>query len=1063
MPTPPTTPSPWRHLLEDVRRVVGNRRDEHGVIGSINWLRQQMQLRGANPNVVRNIIYRDKGKPSDKRALLEILSKLWSDAGQPPLHVPELEPLLAPGPDAEQEVLQLLGREKRRVYRDFIGSVSGGQHPKLLLTGRPGSGKTLLTDYIQQALIASATSLLRLEFSGADLAASLARLARALGVAEGLFEAKLAKIGTQDAFSVQADAQADLARLVLEAVGKAPLTLLLHVSQLLGGQDNLGLAPLRLNTPEVPRVSASEWLWASLWLPMSRLPHLSLLLSMTEMPARALSALGGFTPPVKLAPPSASEARRFVKACLPDLAPRQQEALVQRAGRSFEELRTLTLLAEIRTPPLEPLHLEGAEGDEQHIAQLGHLLETGAPRLRDFLAALAAISLPEFPDFQEDALLSLREPQWRTLSSLEQAFLDNSPGTQRRCFSRQLLRRLRERLTAEPLRYQALHAAAAHYYQPQAEEGPQGEDASRYLHHLFEAREWSALERWMAQCGMQQSLLRRLWRVAPAELSGRELEAIARQVAANYVKLGSYDHPGARSALAVLTASAEPEVRAWTALKRAEGAVIKGHYTRAEALLADWPQLSDPTLNAEVELVRASIARWRSRLADAAELVAGIKPELPRISTRSAAGALVHVKVAVWAGLIAKDQGDLTGALAEFDNARTDDDLIRARVAFQKGDVQMQLGRFSAALAELDEAVRLSRSSEAPAFEQARYLARRGTLQRYRGEWENSSADLAAALECLQEGPATENLAGERTFERAKVDDERTLTLLALGRAAEAVTVLQRNLETFASYQREHQVDASFRLLRSRLRLSLAYGCRGLGRPWRLPPSAPSEGPDGRHAETLIRDVLADIEGHPEGQGRYGPLHRQALLAFSLLAADPQAAAAGAQAALEQTRFPYQEAHSRAHLAAARRRGGSPEEALQQVEAARGALQALSGNPEDGAEGSAESGTEDGDSGLSAWLARLTTAAWIRLGNVRQAGESLLCALEQTSLSPYHETLLRAFGEAVEDDLEAGWLDYAPLRRRLNLSCLELPQQSFVRLPDALLACWQARRGMIED
>ena len=81
--------------LKRVRARVKNERDEHGVLGSINWLRQQMAARGANPNVVRNIIYRDKGKLTDKQALLEILKDLWGRYDDAPLQVPELEALLS--------------------------------------------------------------------------------------------------------------------------------------------------------------------------------------------------------------------------------------------------------------------------------------------------------------------------------------------------------------------------------------------------------------------------------------------------------------------------------------------------------------------------------------------------------------------------------------------------------------------------------------------------------------------------------------------------------------------------------------------------------------------------------------------------------------------------------------------------------------------------------------------------------------------------------------------------------------------------------------------------------
>ena len=87
--TPSSDPSsPWRRIFEDVRESVGNERDEHGVLGSINWLRHQMEVRGANPNVVRNIIYRDKGKLPDKRVLFQILDDLWRRRGHGPLRSP---------------------------------------------------------------------------------------------------------------------------------------------------------------------------------------------------------------------------------------------------------------------------------------------------------------------------------------------------------------------------------------------------------------------------------------------------------------------------------------------------------------------------------------------------------------------------------------------------------------------------------------------------------------------------------------------------------------------------------------------------------------------------------------------------------------------------------------------------------------------------------------------------------------------------------------------------------------------------------------------------------------
>ena len=305
--------SPWRRIFEDVRRSVGNTRDGSGVLGSINWLRNQMKRRGANPNVVRNIIYRNRGRPKDKRVLFDILNQLWMDQGNSPLQVSELEVFLSLRGDAEQEILRALGREKRRAYCTFVSGVWAGSHPKLLITGQPGSGKTLLTNYIQQALKREPKLLARIvrfEFAGPDLADSLAQLGTALEVPQGLMESKLVKIDSSSAFAVQADAQADIARVILDTIKQfdGSLVLLLHMSQSIGGLDSMSRAPLRLNTPEVPRVSATEWLWRTLLEPISRMAGTSILVTMADVPARTLQRLGRFQGPIRLNPPTSVEA-----------------------------------------------------------------------------------------------------------------------------------------------------------------------------------------------------------------------------------------------------------------------------------------------------------------------------------------------------------------------------------------------------------------------------------------------------------------------------------------------------------------------------------------------------------------------------------------------------------------------------------------------------------------------------------------------------------------------------------------------------------------------------------
>ena len=1042
--------SPWRRIFEEVRHALDNRRDEHGVVGSINWLRKQMAIREANPNVVRNIIYRDKGRLADKRVLYTILNELWENTGRPPLQAPELAELHEEG-GAEEEALRLLSPEKRRAYHAFVSAVRGDQHPKLLVVGRPGSGKTLLSDYVQQALTLLGRTPIRLELGGSDLGVSLGRLARKLGVPAELFEAKLIKIGLASAFAVQADAQAEVARVILEAVrAQEARVLLLHISQTAVAlePDMLGMAPLRLNTPEVPRVSAAEWLWLMLLEPLSRLPGLSLLVTMAELSQRAAQQPGRFEEPIKLSPPSTSEAKRFVRARLPHLPLPQQEAIVQRAGRSYEDLRTLTLLAETReATPSE-------DGLEAHLAQLSSLVETaGDKRLRNFLAVLAVMSLPEFPTLDGAILARLRPAPWREISPLERAFLDAVPGEHDswRCFSRQLARMLRQRLSAsDPALYQELHRQAAAAYQEaapslrsgQALAEPHSEAAARYLHHLFEARDWGGLERWLKERSIQQSLLQRLWRAATTELPTAALEGLALQVASYYVKLGSFDHPDALQALTLLANATDPAVRTWTQLKRAEEAVLKGRFEQAEELLSAAPPSDDPLLKAEIALLNANIARWRSQLTQAAEFIQQGARLLPQVRTDSAAKRLAEAKLAVWAGLIAKDRGDLEAALCEFDRVAPPDDLIRARLAFQKGDVLLQLGRFDQALSELNLAVALSSESEAPRHEQARYLARRAALHRRRAEFARAAEEFGAALAALE--PMAHLSPLEHAFERAKVMDEQALYHLAVGRFDEAIGALQHNLDTFERYQTEHQISATFRLLRSRLRLALAYWCRGAGQPYHPPLLRVLEPlpdtPDIRHAQTLLAQIQARLQ---PSDPCLLPLGAPLWKITSLLAATPEAAVLSAQKGLALARYPYQIATAQTILATALLRGGRRYEAGQALSAAKAALTVT------------EQPGEQSDSGLLAWLSALELRLALAGGQFKAAVSTLLASLEPGPLAPYHEALLRVFGEAVE---------LLPNSERLSneqrlAQLLPLPTSpGSLRLPDELVLRWRQQR-----
>lgn len=1076
-----TGSSPWRPIFEEVRAAVGDRRDDIGVLGSINWLRHAMQGRGANPNVVRNIIYRDKGKLPDKRALFEILDELWRTAGNGPLDAPALRALLAPGAGAEQEVLMLLGREKRRAYKLMVAGVRAGEAPKVLVAGKPGSGKTLLADYVQNGLELAPRGperIVRLEFGGADLATSLTRLGVELGVPAELMESRLVRIDTASAYAVQADAQAEVARIVLDAArhDTQPTVLLLHVSQSIAGQAVLGLAPLRLNTPEVPRVTASEWLWVTLLEPLARLPHMSMLVSMSDVPARALQRLGSFEGPIKLSLPTAAEARRFVKARVPQLPASQHDEIVQRAGRSFEELRTLTLLAQAREPRAgEPA------ADEHSIEQLSRLAgAAGDADTRAFLSAVAVLSTPEFPGFAAGALCELRGPERGELTPFELSFLDPVPGQEAtyRCFSRQLARAVQARLAdEEPERYRELHRAAAMTYQEAAAAEPHGEPAARYLHHLFEARDWDALADWLAQHGTSHAMVRRVWAAAVGELVGsNRFEVLAREIANHYVKLGAFDHPDAVRAFEALAASEDQDLRAWTAVKRAEGEVVAGQFERAQVLLDVCPATDVPLIRAELALARASVLRWRGELDAAAHLVRSeARAELDRLGPdEGSAARMARAKAAVWAGLIAKDRGDLTGALTEFDRADADDDLVRARIAFQRGDVARKLGCFDRAIADLDDAVALARRSEALPQELARYLARRGTILRLQGDLTASAAAFAEARAKLRSADLDET---ERAFQLAKVDDEGALTALADGAFETATFALTHALAAYRTYALDRGVDAGFRLLRGALRLASAYAGRGLSLPLRPPLPllrSGADGPDLRHARARIDEILQQLRARKE---RYdGGLLLDALIHASYFAENAELAMRHAQAALDVAEGAYARARALTTRAQAHLRSRKSSAALRDLDDARAALLAsiahvpaylgpgddtrggTRGGRPAGQDGDVAGGRERGDPGLRAQIASFATAAHLKAKRADDAAASLAKVLEDPTLAPYHEGSLRAFGEVAEDTgVTDAWKRHHRLRSLLGLD--GTGPTTPARLPDALVASWRSRRA----
>ncbi|HHO56143.1 MAG TPA: hypothetical protein ENK21_07110 [Trueperaceae bacterium] len=997
----------WRKAFEKVRSVIGNVRDEDGVVGSINWLRRHMEKRNANPNVVRNIIYRDKGKLKDKQILFDIFKNLYRSYSSEPLQIPELEALFSVSNSTENEILQLLGREKRKTYNYFVTGVINNESPKLLITGKPGSGKTLLTDYIQQALELpprAADKILRLEFNEHNFISSLVTLALYLGISREVIEAKLYKIGYASAFSVQADAQSDVARIILDTLrhSSETIVLLFHLSQSLYDLHEISSTPLRLNNEEVSRVNAAEWLWLSLLEPASRIENMSILITVVNEFKSSKASL--FQGPVKLTPPSITESRRFVRARLPNLSSHQQEAIVQSSGRSYEELRTLTLLAEIKSPD------EDMKAENEGIEQLSQMMfKSGDMRLRDFLSALAIVSLPESPSFSQDAIFAMRDQRWRNLTSLEKAFLDPLPGSNEayRSFSRRLVKKLRDKLKTQFARYRMLNQSAANYYKEEAEQDPLNETASRYLNHLFEARDWQGLEAWMQKNSVSQSLLHRLWQSASNELEGQILEAIILQIAAHYVRLGSYDHPDALRTFAMLEQSRDKDTRAWVILKRAEGALIKGQIEQSDSYLEDWPETQSHLLNAEYELLKANIARWHGDLDLAAKLVdEGVRPKLKDIPQDNNAERLLHAKFAIWAGLINKDQGKLKLALEDFSSMHLGDALIDARMSFQIGNVKMQLGQLKEAYEAFDEAVRYAQHSGAPIQEQARYLARRGLSQLKRSNLEQAKQDFKAAFDLLHNNSEDLNDL-ERDFWLAKIGDEYALLLLAKSEFEEAIFLLRKNQETFSNYQKAQEVNASFRICRSLLQLAFAYALKGSAKPYRAPQlrifEESCDSIDTIHAQKLIGKVINGIKDNLEHNQSVKSLYREALNLASWLAREPKKALGFANDSLAIAELDYDRSESYIYSAIASMRAADYDLALDNLNNAEELLNNAFNN-------------KQGDLGLFAWLKSAQIRTLLRAQKFDKALEILMTCLKVVDLSSFNKVLIRTFAEGLEEN-----------------------------------------------
>ena len=270
--------------------------------GSLRWLEAEMQRRGANPASVRNIIYRDVGTSTDKAALRGILDELARAVGQPlSLPAPPVAPTL---PDE----LELLGRTKKRIYKQFLAGVRAGRTPRLVVAGRRGAGKNVLLGQLAQALGGLNVPVTRLNLSG-DVLSALGEGAAPQG----------------RSFTALWAVQQEVSRRVMPAEG----AVLLRVTADL----NFGGDPPR--RPDGTPTSAAAWAYEALWKAAG--PGLALLLALEDAADWPHDA-----PPVTdLRPPTTSEARAYLMQKL-GISRAAADALVRETGRDLDRL---TLLA----------------------------------------------------------------------------------------------------------------------------------------------------------------------------------------------------------------------------------------------------------------------------------------------------------------------------------------------------------------------------------------------------------------------------------------------------------------------------------------------------------------------------------------------------------------------------------------------------------------------------------------------------------------------------------------------------------------------------------------------
>ncbi|GAA0520770.1 hypothetical protein [Deinococcus depolymerans] len=668
----------WKAVLSDLRAHLPP--GGGGVVrGSLRWLEAEMRASGANPSSVRNIIYRDVGTPADKAALRAVLAGLAREVGRP------LPDTSLPGAPAVPDELDLLGRSKKRAYRQFLAGVRAGRAPRLIVCGRTGAGKTVLLSHVARALAAQGVPVRQLFLSGE---------------AAGTLQAP-APAGSS--FAALAQAQLDGARQVLPATG----ALLLRVT----GDLTLHGGPPRL--PGGEPTDPATWAVRSL---LERAPSgVAVLLAVEgDAPSAAPCEV------IELRPPTAAEARAYLMARL-NVPRAEADRLVQETGRHLDRL---TLLASLSGGDVRPADLLSDPDSRQlteRTAALNATLGPGpdrAPWPDALLLALLGRSPATLPPHARALLRGSPDAGWRPAPVLCAAWAAVARAAQTDA--------LRTLARLEDPAFGAYRLGA-----------------------LAALQDWTALAAHVTAHLDDIRHLPGLWPVLRAAPPGPDRETLARAVVTHHAGRGEYNEPRARDALFTLMESPRDAVRAWARVKLAESSLEGGNMDAARTQLthpdvtgmdlvgADGAAARDPwtvAAQADALLVRAALARWQGDLTEATR--AAVDPRAQQGGPRAL----------LWRGLIAKDAGRWDEALGALRAVPASSPLLSARARYQQGDLLLRLGQPGEALAALlDASARLDAAGGGPE-EVARVLARTATAQRRLGRPAEALERLDAAL-----------------------------------------------------------------------------------------------------------------------------------------------------------------------------------------------------------------------------------------------------------------------------------------------------------------------------